>query len=307
MIEARGLTKRYGDKLAVDDLTFTVRPGMVTGFLGPNGAGKSTTMRMILGLDAPTQGSVTVNGRPYREHAAPLREAGALLDARSVHPGRSAYHHLLALAQTCGIRRSRVDEVVDAVGLGGVARRRAGGFSLGMGQRLGIAAALLGDPGTVILDEPVNGLDTEGIRWIRSLLQELAAEGRTVFVSSHLMSEMAMTAQHLIVIGRGRLIADTGMEEFVARAAPGVVRVRSTDPAALAALLRSRDGAVAEAGDGGLAVSGLTTDEVGRLAGAAGITLLELTAQRASLEEAFVDLTRDAVEFRAPTTRGAQP
>jgi ABC-2 type transport system ATP-binding protein len=307
MIEARGLTKRYGDKLAVDDLTFTVRPGMVTGFLGPNGAGKSTTMRMILGLDAPTQGSVTVNGRPYREHAAPLREVGALLDARSVHPGRSAYHHLLALAQTCGIRRSRVDEVVDAVGLGGVARRRAGGFSLGMGQRLGIAAALLGDPGTVILDEPVNGLDTEGIRWIRSLLQGLAAEGRTVFVSSHLMSEMAMTAQHLIVIGRGRLIADTGMEEFVARAAPGVVRVRSTDPAALAALLRSRDGAVAEAGDGGLAVSGLTTDEVGRLAGAAGITLLELTAQQASLEEAFVDLTRDAVEFRAPTTGGAQP
>jgi ABC-2 type transport system ATP-binding protein len=307
MIEARGLTKRYGDKLAVDDLTFTVRPGMVTGFLGPNGAGKSTTMRMVLGLDAPTRGSVTVNGRPYREHAAPLREVGALLDARSVHPGRSAYHHLLALAQTCGIRRSRVDEAVDAVGLGGVARRRAGGFSLGMGQRLGIAAALLGDPGTVILDEPVNGLDTEGIRWIRSLLQGLAAEGRTVFVSSHLMSEMAMTAQHLIVIGRGRLIADTGMEEFVARAAPGVVRVRSTDPAALAALLRSRDGTVAEAGDGGLAVSGLTTDEIGRLAGAAGITLLELTAQQASLEEAFVDLTRDAVEFRAPTTGGAQP
>ena len=307
MIEARGLTKRYGDKLAVDGLTFTVRPGMVTGFLGPNGAGKSTTMRMILGLDAPTQGSVTVNGLPYREHAAPLREVGALLDARSVHPGRSAYHHLLALAQTCGIRRSRVDEVVDAVGLGGVARRRAGGFSLGMGQRLGIAAALLGDPGTVILDEPVNGLDTEGIRWIRSLLQGLAAEGRTVFVSSHLMSEMAMTAQHLIVIGRGRLIADTGMEEFVARAAPGVVRVRSTDPAALATLLRSRDGDVAEDGDGGLAVSGLTTDQVGRLAGAAGITLLELTAQQASLEEAFIDLTRDAVEFRAPTTRGAQP
>ena len=307
MIEARGLTKRYGDKLAVDGLTFTVRPGMVTGFLGPNGAGKSTTMRMILGLDAPTQGSVTVNGRPYREHAAPLREVGALLDARSVHPGRSAYHHLLALAQTCGIRRSRVDEVVDAVGLGGVARRRAGGFSLGMGQRLGIAAALLGDPATVILDEPVNGLDTEGIRWIRSLLQGLAAEGRTVFVSSHLMSEMAMTAQHLIVIGRGRLIADTGMEEFVARAAPGVVRVRSTDPAALATLLRSRDGDVAEDGDGGLAVSGLTTDQVGRLAGAAGITLLELTAQQASLEEAFIDLTRDAVEFRAPTTGGAQP
>ena len=305
MIEAHGLTKRYGDKVAVDDLSFTVRPGVVTGFLGPNGAGKSTTMRMILGLDAPTSGSVTVNGLPYREHAAPLREAGALLDARSVHPGRSAYRHLLAIAQTCGIGRSRVDEVVEAVGLAGVARRRAGGFSLGMGQRLGIAAALLGDPRTVILDEPVNGLDTEGIRWIRSLLQGLAAEGRTVFVSSHLMSEMAMTAQHLIVIGRGRLIADTGTDELIARAAPAVVRVRSTDPAALSALLRSREVAVSEAGDGALAVPGLSTDQVGRLAGAAGITLLELTAEQASLEEAFVDLTRDAVEFRAPTTRGA--
>jgi ABC-2 type transport system ATP-binding protein len=307
MIEAHGLTKRYGDKTAVDGLSFTVRPGVVTGFLGPNGAGKSTTMRLILGLDAPTGGSVTVNGKPYQRHAAPLREVGALLDARSVHPGRSAYHHLLALAQTCGIGRSRVDEVVEAVGLGRVARRRAGGFSLGMGQRLGIAAALLGDPATVILDEPVNGLDTEGIRWIRSLLQGLAAEGRTVFVSSHLMSEMALTAQHLIVIGRGRLIADTGMEEFVARAAPGVVRVRSTDPTGLAALLRSREVAVSQAGDGALAVSGLSTDQVGRLAGGAGITLLELTAQQASLEEAFIDLTRDAVEFRAPTTGGAQP
>jgi ABC-2 type transport system ATP-binding protein len=306
MIEAHGLTKRYGDKLAVDDLTFTVRPGMVTGFLGPNGAGKSTTMRMILGLDAPTGGSVTVNGKPYREHAAPLHEVGALLDARSVHPGRSAYHHLLALAQTSGIGRSRVDEVVDAVGLGGATRKRAGGFSLGMGQRLGIAAALLGDPRTVILDEPVNGLDTEGIRWIRSLLRGLAAEGRTVFVSSHLMSEMALTAQHLIVIGRGRLIADTGMEEFIAAAAPSLVRVRSTDPAALAALLRSRDVAVSGADDGALAVSGLSTDQVGRLAGAAGITLLELTAHQASLEEAFMDLTSDAVEFRAPTTGGAQ-
>ncbi|HKQ03017.1 MAG TPA: ATP-binding cassette domain-containing protein [Actinomycetes bacterium] len=307
MIEAHGLTRRYGDKTAVDGLTFTVRPGVVTGFLGPNGAGKSTTMRLILGLDAPTSGSVTVNGKPYQQHAAPLHEVGALLDARSVHPGRSAYNHLLALAQTCGIRRSRVDEVVEAVGLGEVARRRAGGFSLGMGQRLGIAAALLGDPATVILDEPVNGLDTEGIRWIRSLLRGLAAEGRTVFVSSHLMSEMALTAQHLIVIGRGRLIADTGMEEFVARAAPGIVRVRSTDPAALATLLRSREIAVLEDGEGALAVSGLSTDQVGRLAGDAGITLLELTAQQASLEEAFIDLTRDAVEFRAPTTGGAQP
>ena len=306
MIEARGLTKRYGDKVAVDDLSFTVRPGLVTGFLGPNGAGKSTTMRMILGLDAPTSGSVTVNGKPYRDHAAPLREVGALLEARSVHPGRRASQHLLALAQTCGIGRSRVDEVIDAVGLGGVARRRAGGFSLGMGQRLGIAAALLGDPRTIILDEPVNGLDTEGIRWIRSLLQGLAADGKTVFVSSHLMNEMALTAQHLIVIGRGRLIADTGVEEFIAGAARNLVRVRSTDPDALAALLRSPDVTVSRAEDGAINVAGLSTDQVGTIAGAAGITLLELTAQQASLEEAFMDLTRDAVEYRAPRTEGAQ-
>jgi ABC-2 type transport system ATP-binding protein len=306
MIEARGLTKRYGDKVAVDDLTFTVEPGRVTGFLGPNGAGKSTTMRMILGLDAPTRGSATVNGKPHREHAAPLREVGALLEARSVHPGRSAYHHLLALARTCGIPRSRVEEVVDAVGLREVARRRAGGFSLGMGQRLGIATALLGDPDTVILDEPVNGLDTEGIRWIRSLLRRLAAEGKTVFVSSHLMSEMALTAQHLIVIGRGRLIADTSTEALIASAAPDLVRVRSTDPDTLAALLRSPDVTVSRDEDGALTVSGLSTDQVGTVAGAAGITLLELTPQQASLEEAFMDLTRDAVEFRAPTTTGAQ-
>jgi ABC-2 type transport system ATP-binding protein len=305
MIEAHALSKRYGDKLAVDDLSFTVRPGRVTGFLGPNGAGKSTTMRLILGLDAPTGGSVTVNGRPYRQHLAPLREVGALLEARSVHPGRSAYHHLLALAQTGGIPRSRVDEVVELVGLGEVARRRAGRFSLGMGQRLGIATALLGDPHTVILDEPLNGLDTEGIRWIRSLLADLAAEGRTVFVSSHLMSEMAMTAQHLIVIGRGRLLADTGMAEFIAGAAPSTVRVRSTDPDALAARLRSAEVTVSPDGDGALAVTGLSTDEVGRVAGAAGITLLELTAQEASLEDAFMTATRDAVEFRAPATTGA--
>ena len=305
MIEAHGLTKRYGDKLAVDGLTFTVRPGVVTGFLGPNGAGKSTTMRLILGLDAPTGGSVTVNGRPYREHAAPLREVGALLEARSVLPGRSAYHHLLAIAQTGGIARSRVDEVVEQVGLREVVRRRAGRFSLGMGQRLGIAAALLGDPRTVILDEPVNGLDTEGIRWVRSLLRGLAAEGRTVFVSSHLMSEMAMTAQHLIVIGRGRLIADSGMDEFVARAGRAVVLVRSTDPGSLAARLRSPEVTVSPAGEGALTVSGLSTDQVGRVAGAAGITLLELTAQEASLEDAFMTATRDAVEFRAPATTGA--
>jgi ABC-2 type transport system ATP-binding protein len=306
MIEVRGLTKRYGQTVAVEDLTFTVRPGRVTGFLGPNGAGKSTTMRMILGLDAPTRGSVTVNGRAYREHAAPLREVGALLDARSVHPARSAYHHLLALAQTCGIGRSRVAEVIEAVGLREVARRRAGGFSLGMGQRLGIAAALLGDPGTIILDEPVNGLDTEGIRWIRSLLHGLAAEGRTVFVSSHLMSEMALTAQHLIVIGRGRLIADTGVREFIDGAARSTVRVRSTDPGALAALLRSPDVDVSRADDGALTVTGLTTDQVGTAAGSAGITLLELSPQQASLEEAFMNLTKDAVEFRAPATEGAR-
>ncbi len=237
MIEARGLTKRYGDDLAVDELSFTVRPGVVTGFLGPNGAGKSTTMRMILGLDTPTGGSVTVNGKPYRQHPAPLREVGALLDARAVHPGRSAYHHLLALAQTHGIGRRRVNEVIDAVGLREVARRRAGGFSLGMAQRLGIATALLGDPRTIILDEPVNGLDPEGIRWIRALLRGLAEEGRTVFVSSHLMSEMALTAQHLVVIGRGRLIADTGVDEFIAGAARSVVRVRTTSPAELTTVL----------------------------------------------------------------------
>jgi ABC-2 type transport system ATP-binding protein len=219
MIEAKNLTKRYGDKLAVDDLTFTVRPGVVTGFLGPNGAGKSTTMRLILGLDRATSGSVTVNGRPYVQHRHPLREVGALLEARAAHPGRSAYHHLLALAQSNGIPRSRVADVIDAVGLGDVARRRAGRFSLGMGQRLGIATALLGDPRTLILDEPLNGLDTEGIRGVRTLLRDLAADGRTVFVSSHLMNEMAMTAEHVVVIGRGRLIADTGLDQFVGSAA----------------------------------------------------------------------------------------
>jgi ABC-2 type transport system ATP-binding protein len=300
MIEARQLTKRYGDKLAVDGLTFTVRPGTVTGFLGPNGAGKSTTMRMILGLDAPTSGSVSVNGKPYRAHTAPLREVGALLEARARPiPGRSAYHHLLALARTSGIRRSRVDEVVEAVGLSGVARQRAGRYSLGMGQRLGIATALLGDPRTVILDEPLNGLDTEGIRWVRELLHGLAAEGRTVFVSSHLMNEMAVTAQHLIVIGKGRLIADTGTTEFVRSRGRAVVRVRTTDPGALAARLSGPGVEVSPDGDRALTVSGLTTDQIGLAAGAAGITLLELTAHQASLEEAFIDLTRDAVEYRA--------
>src|SRR5476651_1291006 len=240
MIEAQGLTKNYGDKRAVDGLTFTVKPGIVTGFLGPNGSGKSTTMRLILGLDAPTAGDVTVNGKHYRDHAAPLHEVGALLEARSVHTGRSAYNHLLALAQTSGIPKSRVNELIDLVGLREVANKRAGGFSLGMGQRLGIATALLGDPHTVMLDEPVNGLDPEGIHWIRNLLKSLAAEGRTVFVSSHLMAEMALTADHLIVIGRGRLIADTSVADFVASASTGRVRVASPDSPRLRELIAEK-------------------------------------------------------------------
>ena len=305
VIEARGLTKRYGDKLAVDGLTFTVRPGLVTGFLGPNGAGKSTTMRMILGLDAPTSGSVLVNGRPYRSHNAPLREVGALLEARSIHPGRSAHNHLLALARTSGIHRSRVDEMIEAVGLTVAARRRAGKFSLGMGQRLGIATALLGDPRTVILDEPLNGLDTEGIRWVRALLRSLAAEGRTVFVSSHLMNEMALVAHHLIVIGTGRLIADTSVTDFVRLYGRSVVRVRTTEPDRLIARLDSPGVEVTADGAGALTVAGLTTDQIGTAAGTAGITLLELTAEQASLEEAFIDLTRDAVEYRPTATAGA--
>jgi ABC-2 type transport system ATP-binding protein len=301
------LTKKYGDKVAVDDLSFTVQPGIVTGFLGPNGAGKSTTMRMILGLDAPTSGSVTVNGKPYRDHVAPLHEVGALLEARSIHSGRSAFNHLLSLAQTSGLPRTRVEEVIDAVGLREVAKRRAGGFSLGMGQRLGIATALLGDPRTVILDEPVNGLDPEGIRWIRSMLKGLAAEGRTVFVSSHLMSEMALTAEHLIVVGKGRLIADTSMDEFIASASRNVVRVRSLDNVALAALLAAPDVTVKPADGDALEVSGLTTDQIGLAAGNAHITVLELSAQQASLEEAFMDMTHDAVEYRpTTTTTGAQ-
>ena len=307
MIEVRGLTKRYKDRTAVEDLTFTVLPGVVTGFLGPNGAGKSTTMRLILGLDAPTRGTVTVNGRPYRQHTAPLHEVGALLEAKSAHPGRSAYHHLLALAQTQGISRARVDEVIDAVGLRGVARRRAGAYSLGMGQRLGIAVALLGDPRTIVLDEPVNGLDPDGVRWIRHLLQGLAAEGRTVFVSSHLMSEMALTAEHLVVIGRGRLIADTSMEQFLATAAPAVVRVRSTDPALLAsALLRQPDVTVEMGTDGALEATGVTAERIGALAAEAGIAVLELGTKQVSLEDAFMNLTGDAVEYRAADAMGAQ-
>jgi ABC-2 type transport system ATP-binding protein len=298
VIAAEGLTKDYGKKRAVDGLTFTVEPGVVTGFLGPNGSGKSTTMRLILGLDAPTAGEATVDGRHYRDFPAPLHEVGALLEARSVHTGRSAYHHLLALAQTHGIPKRRVWELIDLVGLHDVASKRAGQFSLGMGQRLGIAAALLGDPKTVMLDEPVNGLDPEGIHWMRNLLKGLAAEGRTVFVSSHLMSEMAMTAEHLIVIGRGRLIADTSVDEFIRRASKKAVRVRSPQASVLQELLAGRPVAVSVLEPGLLEIEGVDAAEIGDLASRNGVVLHELTPQQASLEEAFMDLTRDDVEFR---------
>ena len=301
MIEAHGLTKRYGEKTAVDDLSFIVRPGVVTGFLGPNGAGKSTTMRMILGLDAPTSGTVTVNGRAYADHPAPLHEVGALLEAGAIHTGRSAADHLLALGATTGIGRRRVEEVIDLVGLREVASKRAGGFSLGMGQRLGIASALLGDPHTLILDEPVNGLDPEGVLWIRTLLRSLAEEGRTVFLSSHLMSEMALTAEHLIVVGRGRLIRDTSVEDFIAGASANSVLVRSPDDARLREELLADGVEVTSSEPGHLEVTGLTSDEIGYRAAAAGLTLLELSPAKASLEEAFMNLTHDAVEYRAPT------
>jgi ABC-2 type transport system ATP-binding protein len=299
VIEAHGLTKDYGEKRAVDGLTFTVRPGIVTGFLGPNGSGKSTTMRLILGLDRPTAGTVTVNGSRYRDLPAPLHEVGALLEARAVHTGRSAYNHLLALAQTHGVPRSRVDELIDRVGLHEVARERVGKFSLGMGQRLGTAAALLADPQILILDEPANGLDPEGIQWIRTTLRELAAEGRTVFVSSHVMSEMALTADHLIVIGRGRLIADLSVEEFLRSAAKNAVLVRSPRAVELGEALAGPDVAIEPQADGALRITGLTAEQVGEAAAARGIVLHQLTPQRASLEEAFMDVTRDDVEFHA--------
>jgi len=309
MIEAHNLTKRYGEKIAVDDLTFTVRPGIVTGFLGPNGAGKSTTMRMILGLDTPTSGSVTVNGRRYAEHRAPLHEVGALLDARAVHAGRSAADHLRALAATTGISRSRVGEVIELVGLQGVADKRAGGFSLGMGQRLGIAAALLGDPQTIILDEPVNGLDPEGVLWMRTLLRGLAAEGRTVFLSSHLMSEMAVTAEHLIIIGRGRLLGDISVGDFIAGASSSSVFVRTPDATRLGELILAAGGQVTSEERGQLHVTGIDSDAIGVLAGGSQLTLLELSPVQASLEDAFLALTHDAVEYGAaavptPTTGG---
>jgi ABC-2 type transport system ATP-binding protein len=306
MIEARNLTKRYGEQTAVSDLTFTVKPGIVTGFLGPNGSGKSTTMRLILGLDAPTKGEVKVNGKRYADFPAPLHEVGALLEARSVHTGRSAYNHLLAQAQTHGIPRSRVDDLIEMVGLESVAKKRAGQFSLGMGQRLGIAAALLGDPEVVMLDEPVNGLDPDGIRWIRDLMKTLAAEGRTVFLSSHLMSEMALTADHLIVIGRGRLIADVSVDEFIRRHSKHVVVVRSPQATELAELIAGPDVSIKSVERSGLEIEGLTAEQIGTEAAAHDIVLHELAPQQASLEEAFMLLTRDEVEFHAnPSTSDA--
>ena len=306
MIRARTLRKRYGDTLAVDGLTFDVQPGTVTGFLGPNGSGKSTTMRMIIGLDAPSDGSVTVNGKSYSQHRAPLREVGALLEARAIHPGRSARNHLMVLAATTGIPAQRVDEVLGLVGLSDVAGKRTKGFSLGMGQRLGIAAAMLGDPATIVLDEPTNGLDPEGILWVRNLLRSLAADGRTVLVSSHLMAEMAMTADHLIVIGRGKLIADVSVAEFTRQASTvSAVHVRAKDPDQLASLLAAPSVTVAHGDPGCLKIEGLVSDQIGEVAAANNIVLFELIPQRASLEEAFMELTKDAVEYRSSTEMGA--
>ncbi len=299
MIEVRDLSKRYGDRVVVDGLDFTVEPGIVTGFLGPNGAGKSTTMRMIAGLDAPTSGHVRVNGGDYRATRAPMAELGMLLEAKAVHPGRSARQHLLALAQTNGIGRRRVDEVLDVVGLTEVAGRRAGGFSLGMGQRLGVASALLGDPRVVVLDEPVNGLDPEGVLWMRTLLRSLADEGRTVFVSSHLMTEMALTATRLVVIGRGRLIADTTVERFVASASSGAVVVRSPQALRLRDALLAPGVTVSSEEPEVLVVQGVSAEQVGDTAFRQGVQLHELTVRSASLEDAFMELTRDAVEYRA--------
>jgi ABC-2 type transport system ATP-binding protein len=306
MIEARGLTKRYGNTLAVDNLSFEVRPGRVTGFLGPNGSGKSTTMRLILGLDRPSGGSVKVNGKPYAEIGRPVYEVGALLDAKAIHGGRSAYNHLLCLAQSNGVARKRIDEVIEMVGLSSVARKRAGKFSLGMGQRLGIAAALLGDPNVLLFDEPVNGLDPEGILWIRNLLKYLASQGRTVFVSSHLMSEMAVTADHLIVIGRGQMIADLSVAEFIQQSSQNFVRVRSPRLKELAGLVERAGGKTAPINDdpnspGGppaaMSVTGLAIEAVGDIAAANGVPIHELAQQSASLEAAFMELTRDSVDY----------
>ncbi len=311
MIQAVGLTKRYGPTTAVAEMSFTVQPGRVTGFLGPNGAGKSTTMRMIVGLDRPTSGMVTVNGVHYAEHRAPLHEVGALLDAKAVHPGRSARNHLRALAATHGIGWARVDEVIELTGLGSVADRRVGGFSLGMGQRLGIAGALLGDPRTLILDEPVNGLDPEGVLWVRTLTRELAAEGRTVFLSSHLMSEMALTADHIIVVGRGRVLADAPMAEVLAGVQMSTtVRVRSPQADQLGDLLSQSGAAVVTTGPGSLEVQRRSAAEIGETAAAAGLPLHELVPVGASLEDAFLQLTADDVEYQttpSDPTRGGAP
>ncbi|MFD9359163.1 ABC transporter ATP-binding protein [Streptomyces sp. NPDC060031] len=302
MIEAVGLTKRFGAKTAVDQLSFQVKPGHVTGFLGPNGSGKSTTMRMIVGLDRPTSGQVTINGTPFRELPNAQRHVGALLDAKSVHGGRRARTHLLSVAQLSGIPEKRVDEVLGVVGLQDVARQRAKGFSLGMGQRLGIAAALLGDPQVLLFDEPINGLDPEGILWVRNLMRQLAAEGRTVFVSSHLMSEMALTADHLIVIGRGRLLADMGTQEFITHNSAGFARVRAadTDPNGwdtLGVVLTRAGGRVLREPDGSLRVTGLELPRISDLAHEAGVRLWELSPHRASLEEAYMRMTQSSVEF----------
>jgi ABC-2 type transport system ATP-binding protein len=297
LIEARGLTKRYGTTVAVDDLSFDVLPGQVTGFLGPNGAGKSTTLRMILGLDTPTAGTVTIGGRRYNQHRRPLYEVGALLDAKAIHGGRSAFNHLLSLAQSNGIPRSRVGEVLETVGLTSVAKKRAGGFSLGMGQRLGIAAALLGQPDVLLFDEPVNGLDPEGIVWIRNFMRSLAADGHTVFVSSHLMSEMALTADHLIVIGRGKLIAATSVAEFIARSSDNYVLVRTDQADRLLPLLDAATSV--DLVDGALHVSGLDCRTIGDIAATHFIALHELSPQMASLEDAFMELTHDSVDYTA--------
>ncbi|MEI8409936.1 MULTISPECIES: ABC transporter ATP-binding protein [unclassified Kribbella] len=297
-IDVQGLTKRYGSDTVVDDLSFTVAPGQVTGFLGPNGAGKSTTMKMIIGLAAPTRGSVSIGGRRYRDLPVPLTEVGALLDASAVHGGRTAYNHLLALAVSNGLPRRRVGEVLARTGLEGVAGKRAGGFSLGMRQRLGIAATLLGDPQVLIFDEPVNGLDPEGIRWIRDFMRSLASEGRAVLVSSHLMSEMAQTADHLVVIGKGRLIADMGMADLMHANGEGTVLVRTSDPDDFARRLTAAGAAVRDGLENSLVVSAMSSAEIGKLAAYHGVALSELTPQRASLEDAFMELTRDSIEYQ---------
>ena len=299
VIEATALTKRYGEKTAVDDLSFEVRPGRVTGFLGPNGSGKSTTMRLLLGLDRPSSGSATINGKRYADLPAPLREVGALLEARAVHTGRSARNHLLAMAATNGIPTRRVDELIGLVGLDGVAGKRVGGFSLGMGQRLGIASALLGDPQVLLLDEPVNGLDPEGIRWIRNLLKSLAAEGRTVFVSSHLMSEMALTATEIIVVGRGKLITSGSVDDVVRQAAGASVLVRTGEADRLSDRLVAAGHRVERSSADTVIVTGTDSAAVGLIAAREAIPLVELTPQHATLEEAFMEITRDAVEFAA--------